>query len=174
MNLPFITADDTGPKHLEMELTRTKFEELVKHLVEGTILPTEQALKDASLTVDDIDRILLVGGSTRIPAVQKAITDFFDGKTPDRSVNPDEAVALGAAIQGVSWVGKLRIYCCWTLPHCHWELKPWVKSLRELLIATRQFPRAKPRSSQPLQMGKLLLKSMSFRVKGQWRRTTKA
>jgi len=108
VNLPFITADDTGPKHLEMELTRTKFEELVKHLVEGTILPTEQALKDSSLTVDDIDRILLVGGSTRIPAVQKAITDFFNGKAPDRSVNPDEAVALGAAIQGGVLGGEVK------------------------------------------------------------------
>jgi molecular chaperone DnaK len=108
INLPFITADDTGPKHLEMELTRTKFEELVRHLVENTINPTEQAMKDAGLTVDDIDRILLVGGSTRIPAVQKAITDFFKGKTPDRSVNPDEAVALGAAIQGGVLGGEVK------------------------------------------------------------------
>ncbi|MGA7935777.1 MAG: molecular chaperone DnaK [Kovacikia sp.] len=108
INLPFITADDTGPKHLEMELTRAKFEDLVKHLVENTIHPTEQAMKDANLTVDDIDRILLVGGSTRIPAVQKAITDFFKGKMPDRSVNPDEAVALGAAIQGGVLGGEVK------------------------------------------------------------------
>lgn len=108
INLPFITADETGPKHLETELTRAKFEELVKHLVEGTIEPTEQALKDSSLTVDDIDRILLVGGSTRIPAVQKAITDYFKGKTPDRSVNPDEAVALGAAIQAGVLGGEVK------------------------------------------------------------------
>lgn len=100
INLPFITADETGPKHLEMELSRSKFEELVNHLVEGTIEPVTQALKDCDLKPDDIDRILLVGGSTRIPAVQDAIKKFFGGKTPDRSVNPDEAVALGAAIQG--------------------------------------------------------------------------
>lgn len=99
INLPFITADDTGPKHLEMELSRAKFEELVSGLVESTIQPTEQALKDAGLSIDDIDRILLVGGSTRIPAVQEAISQYFKGKTPDKSVNPDEAVALGAAIQ---------------------------------------------------------------------------
>jgi molecular chaperone DnaK len=99
INLPFITADDTGPKHLEMELTRIKFEELVSSLVEATIQPTEQALKDAGLGIDDIDRILLVGGSTRIPAVQEAISKYFGGKAPDKSVNPDEAVALGAAIQ---------------------------------------------------------------------------
>lgn len=108
INLPFITADETGPKHLEMELTRTKFEELVSHLVQATIEPTQQALKDADLKIEDIDRILLVGGSTRIPAVQKAITSYFNGKTPDRSVNPDEAVALGAAIQAGVLGGEVK------------------------------------------------------------------
>ncbi len=100
INLPFITADATGPKHLEMELSRAKFEELVSHLVQGTIEPMAQALKDCSLKPTDIDRIILVGGSTRIPAVQNAVQNYFGGKTADRSVNPDEAVALGAAIQG--------------------------------------------------------------------------
>jgi molecular chaperone DnaK len=100
INLPFITADQTGPKHLEMELTKAKFEELVSHLVERTIQPMTQALKDAGLKPTDIDRIILVGGSTRIPAVSSAVQKFFNGKTPERSVNPDEAVALGAAIQG--------------------------------------------------------------------------
>ncbi len=98
INLPFITADETGPKHLEMELTRAKFEELASSLVEETIKPVEQALKDSALSAEDIDRIILVGGSTRIPAVQQAIAEYFDGKSPDKSVNPDEAVALGAAI----------------------------------------------------------------------------
>lgn len=100
INLPFITADETGPKHLEMELSRAKFEELASELITGTIEPVEQALKDCDLKRENIDRILLVGGSTRIPAVQEAIKKFFGGKAPDRSVNPDEAVALGAAIQG--------------------------------------------------------------------------
>lgn len=108
INLPFITADETGPKHLETELTRAKFEELVNHLVSSTIEPTAQALKDADLSIDDIDRILLVGGSTRIPAVQKAISGYFNGKMPDRSVNPDEAVALGAAIQAGVLGGDLN------------------------------------------------------------------
>lgn len=99
INLPFITADDTGPKHLEMELSRAKFEELTAHLIEATIEPMIQALKDADLKPEDIDRIILVGGSTRIPAVQNAVIKFYNGKTPDRSVNPDEAVALGAAVQ---------------------------------------------------------------------------
>jgi len=100
INLPFITADETGPKHLEMELSRATFEELASELIEGTIEPVTQALKDCDLKPDDVDRILLVGGSTRIPAVQNAIKKFFGGRSPDRSVNPDEAVALGAAIQG--------------------------------------------------------------------------
>lgn len=100
INLPFITADQSGPKHLEMELTKAKFEELVSHLIERTIQPMTQALKDSGLKPTDIDRIILVGGSTRIPAVQNAVQKFFGGKTAERSVNPDEAVALGAAIQG--------------------------------------------------------------------------
>ncbi len=108
INLPFITADETGPKHLEMELTRAKFEELVAPLVQSTIDPVTQALKDCGLSVNDIDRIILVGGSTRIPAVQKAISEYFGGKAPDRSVNPDEAVALGAAIQGGVLGGEVK------------------------------------------------------------------
>lgn len=99
INLPFITADETGPKHLEIELGRSKFEELTGHLIEGVIEPMSQALKDADLKPQDINRIILVGGSTRIPAVQNALIKFFNGKAPDRSINPDEAVALGAAIQ---------------------------------------------------------------------------
>jgi molecular chaperone DnaK len=99
INLPFIAADAQGPKHLEIELTRTKFEEMVANLIESTLEPVQRALKDADLQTKDIDRILLVGGSTRIPAVQRAIQDFFGGKELDRSVNPDEAVAMGAAVQ---------------------------------------------------------------------------
>jgi molecular chaperone DnaK len=99
INLPFITADATGPKHLEMELNRAKFEELASGMISATLEPMGQALKDADLKPQDIDKIILVGGSTRIPAVQNALIKFFNGKAPDRSINPDEAVALGAAIQ---------------------------------------------------------------------------
>jgi molecular chaperone DnaK len=108
INLPFITADATGPKHLEMELSRSQFEDLVSDLVISTVEPVKQALKDADLNPDDIDRIILVGGSTRIPAVQSAITQFFGGRAPDRSVNPDEAVALGAAIQAGVLGGEVK------------------------------------------------------------------
>jgi molecular chaperone DnaK len=108
INLPFITADETGPKHLEMSLTRSQFEQQAKELIAGTLEPVQQAIKDADLSPDDIDKILLVGGSTRIPAVQSAITEFFGGKTPDRSVNPDEAVALGASIQAGVLGGEVK------------------------------------------------------------------
>lgn len=108
INLPFITADESGPKHLEMELTRAKFEALCANLIQATIDPVAQALKDAGLSSQDIDRILLVGGSTRIPAVQEAIRQYFDGKSPERSVNPDEAVAQGAAIQGGVLGGEVK------------------------------------------------------------------
>jgi molecular chaperone DnaK len=99
INLPFITADETGPKHIELELSRAKFEELSKDLIQKTLDPVKLALKDSDLEPNEIDRIILVGGSTRIPAVQAAIKTIFDGMQIDRSVNPDEAVAAGAAIQ---------------------------------------------------------------------------
>ncbi|MBE8993767.1 molecular chaperone DnaK [Microcystis aeruginosa] len=99
INLPFIAADETGPKHLELELTRSKFEELTRELVEKTLEPVQQSLKDSELQPSDINRVILVGGSTRIPAVQELISRFFSTGQIDRSVNPDEAVALGAAIQ---------------------------------------------------------------------------
>jgi len=99
ISLPFITAGEAGPLHLEMTLSRAKFEELSSDLVERTMIPTRKALSDASLTTSDIDKVLLVGGSTRIPAVQEAIKKEL-GKDPSKGVNPDEVVALGAAIQG--------------------------------------------------------------------------
>ena len=108
INLPFITADASGPKHLEVDLTRAKFEELVATLVQGTLDPMEMALKDAGMTVDGLDKIILVGGSTRIPAVQEALKKFCNGKSADRSVNPDEAVALGAAIQAGVLGGEVK------------------------------------------------------------------
>jgi molecular chaperone DnaK len=100
INLPFITANESGPKHLELELSRAKFEELARKLIQQTLEPVKAALKDADLEPSSIDRIILVGGSTRIPAVQNAIQTIFKQMQIDRSVNPDEAVALGAAVQG--------------------------------------------------------------------------
>ncbi len=99
INLPFITADASGPKHLTMKISRARFESLVSDLVERTIEPCRQALKDAKLKTSDIDNVILVGGQTRMPLVQRKVKEFF-GKEPRKDVNPDEAVAIGAAIQG--------------------------------------------------------------------------
>ncbi|MFB6299569.1 MAG: molecular chaperone DnaK, partial [Halobacteriales archaeon] len=99
INLPFITATDSGPVHLEESLTRAKFESLTEDLIERTVGPTEQALEDAGLSKSDIDEVILVGGSTRMPQVQEKVEELT-GKEPKKNVNPDEAVALGAAIQG--------------------------------------------------------------------------
>ena len=107
INLPFITADASGPKHLDLKLTRAKFDELTHDLVERTMGPTRQAMSDAGLSPSDIDKVLLVGGSSRIPAVQEAIKGYF-GKEPDRSVNPDECVSIGAAIQAGIIVGEVK------------------------------------------------------------------
>ena len=99
INLPFITADATGPKHMDMNLTRAKFNELTADLVEATMGPVRQALSDSGLSASDLDKVLLVGGSTRIPAVQEAVQKIT-GKEPFKGINPDECVAIGAAIQG--------------------------------------------------------------------------
>ena len=107
INLPFITADATGPKHLDVTLTRAKFDELTRDLVEATIEPTRKAMKDAGLSASEIDKVLLVGGSTRIPAVQDAIKREL-GKEPTKNINPDECVAIGAAIQGGVLVGEVK------------------------------------------------------------------
>jgi len=107
ISLPFITMDATGPKHLEMKLTRAKFNDLTRHLVEATQGPTKTALQDANLNANQIDEILLVGGSTRIPAVQEWVENFF-GKKPNKGINPDEVVAAGAAIQGGVLMGDVK------------------------------------------------------------------
>lgn len=107
INLPFITADASGPKHLDMTLTKAKFEELISDLVEKTMGPTRQAIQDAGLTPDKIDKILLVGGSTRVPAVQEAVKKYI-GKEPFKGINPDECVALGAAIQAGVLSGDIK------------------------------------------------------------------
>ncbi|MBA4600770.1 molecular chaperone DnaK [Thermoactinomyces mirandus] len=107
ISLPFLTADETGPKHLEVTLTRAKFEELSSDLIERCMGPTRRALSDAGLSPDKIDKVILVGGSTRIPAVQEAIKRFI-GKEPSKGVNPDEVVAMGAAIQGAVLSGDVK------------------------------------------------------------------
>ena len=107
INLPFITADQSGPKHLNMSLTRAKFEQLVDDLIQRTIPPMQQALKDAGLDPKQIDEVILVGGQTRMPKVQEIVKNFF-GKEPHKGVNPDEVVAIGAAIQGGVLAGEVK------------------------------------------------------------------
>ncbi|HWF25087.1 MAG TPA: molecular chaperone DnaK, partial [Solirubrobacteraceae bacterium] len=108
INLPFVTADASGPKHLNTSLTRAKFEQLTKDLIERTRGPVEQALADAKMTADDIDEVILVGGSTRIPAVQELVRRLSGGKDPNMTVNPDEVVALGAALQAGVLKGEVE------------------------------------------------------------------
>ena len=107
INLPFITADSTGPKHMDITLTRSKFEELIADLVESTVGPVNQALKDSGLTFDKLDKILLVGGSTRVPLVQETVKKITN-KEPYKGINPDECVAIGAAIQGGVLTGEVK------------------------------------------------------------------
>ena len=108
VNLPFVTADASGPKHLNLSLTRSKFEQLTKDLVERTRGPVEQALSDAKLTADDIDEVILVGGATRMPAVQELVRRLTKGKEPNMTVNPDEVVAIGAALQAGVLKGEVE------------------------------------------------------------------
>jgi len=107
INLPFITADATGPKHLVLKLTRSKFEGLIKDIVDKTIKTCESVLKDSGFSKNEIKEVVLVGGSTRIPLVQEKVKEFF-GKEPNKSVNPDEVVALGAAVQGAVLSGEMN------------------------------------------------------------------
>lgn len=108
INLPFITADASGPKHLQMSITRAKLEQLIDHLIDRTRGPVQQAMKDAHMTPKDIDEVVLVGGSTRVPKVQQVVKDLFQGKEPHKGVNPDEVVAVGAAIQGGVLAGDVH------------------------------------------------------------------
>ncbi|GAB2225266.1 hypothetical protein Droror1_Dr00006057 [Drosera rotundifolia] len=117
INLPFITADSTGAKHLNITLTRSKFESLVNHLIERNRAPCKNCLKDANVSLNDINKVLLVGGMTRVPKVQQVVAEIF-GKEPSKGVNPDEAVAMGAAIQGGILRGDVK-----ELLHCHLVLK---------------------------------------------------
>src|SRR5881409_1746884 len=108
VNLPFITADQNGPKHLDIKITRAKFEQLTADLTEKTVAPFNAALKDAELTPTDLNEVILVGGATRMPAIQELVKKLANGKEPHRGVNPDEVVAIGAAIQAGVLAGDVK------------------------------------------------------------------
>lgn len=124
INLPFITADQTGPKHLDLTLTRAKFDELTADLVEATMGPVRSALSDSGLQISQIDKVLMVGGSSRIPAVQEAVKKLI-GKEPFKGINPDECVAVGAAIQGGVLGGEVEDFFSSMLHLFHSVLKQW-------------------------------------------------
>ena len=128
INLPFITADANGPKHSDVTLTRAKFNELTADLVERTIGPMQTALRDVGLTAQQIDKVILVGGSTRVPAVQEAVKNIT-GKEPFKGINPDECVAIGAAIQAGVLGGDVRTCCCWMSRRLAWAWRLRVASL---------------------------------------------
>lgn len=125
VNLPYITADATGPKHMNIKVTRAKLESLVEDLVNRSIEPLKVALQDAGLSVSDINDVILVGGQTRMPMVQKKVAEFF-GKEPRKDVNPDEAVAIGAAVQGGVLTGDVKDVLLLDVTRCLWVSKPWV------------------------------------------------
>jgi molecular chaperone DnaK len=108
INLPFVTADASGPKHLQMKLSRSKFEQITDDLLERVRVPFDQALKDAGISPNQIDEVVLVGGSTRMPMVQELVKKLTNGKEPHKGVNPDEVVAIGAAIQGGVLAGDVK------------------------------------------------------------------
>ena len=112
INLPFITADASGPKHLTLKMTRADLEKLVDDLVKRTIDPCQAALKDAGITANEIDEVVLVGGMTRMPKIIQTVKDFF-GKDPNKGVNPDEVVGIGAAIQGAVLSGDVKDVLFW-------------------------------------------------------------
>ena len=114
VNLPFVTADANGPKHLNTTIMRSKFEQITADLVERCLGPVQQAMSDAKVTANDIDEVILVGGSTRIPAVQNLVRRLTGGKDPNMTVNPDEVVAMGAAVQAASSRVRSRTSCCST------------------------------------------------------------
>ena len=135
INLPFITATSEGPKHFDMNLTRAKFDELTRDLVDKTAEPVRRALSDAGITAADLGQVLLVGGSTRIPAVQEEVKRLT-GKEPSKSLNPDECVALGASVQGGKAVSlqvmqAQEISFFWTLLRFHCPSRQWVVSLQD-------------------------------------------
>lgn len=150
INLPFITADATGPKHLDLTLSVAKFNELTKDLVDATMGPVQQALSDSGLSASELNKVLMVGGSSRIPAVQEAVKNKL-GKEPFKGINPDECVALGAAYQGGVLGGDVRMACCcWMLHRCLWVWKPWAVFAPRSLNGIPPFQLRSLRSSLPL------------------------
>ncbi len=172
ISLPFITAGEAGPLHLEMTLTRAKFDDLTRDLVERTKTPVRQALSDAGLSLSDIDEVILVGGSTRIPAVVEAVK-AETGKEPNKSVNPDEVVAMGAAIQGGVITGDVKDVVLLDVTPLSLGIETMGGVFQNLLTATLLFQHLNHKSSQLQQITNQPLISMFFKGNAQWQQITR-
>ncbi len=169
VNLPFITADATGPKHFDMTITRAKFNELTADLVEATMGPVRNALSDAGLKPSDIGKVLLVGGSTRIPAVQEAVKSFM-GKEPFKGINPDECVALGAALQGGVLTGDVKGLLLLDVTPLSLGVETLGGVMTKVIERNTTIPTKKTQifTSPPLPMARPPLRSMYCRVSVKW------
>ena len=163
ISLPFITAGEAGPLHLEMTLTRAKFDDLTRDLVERTKTPVRQALSDAGLSLSDIDEVILVGGSTRIPAVVEAVK-AETGKEPNKSVNPDEVVAMGAAIQGGVITGDVKDVVLLDVTPLSLGIETMGGVFTKLIAVTQQSQHLNHKSSQQQQTTNQPLISTFFKV----------
>ena len=172
INLPYITADATGPKHLDMSLTRAKFNELTAHLVEKTAGPVRQALSDSGLNASELNKVLLVGGSSRIPAVQDMVKSLT-GKEGFKGINPDECVALGAAIQGAILNQEMgsNILLLDVTP-LSLALRPWAACSPSSSSVTPPSPPRRARSSPPPRTSRPAWRSTCSRASARWRSTT--